>query len=140
LLTENIDILRTAVAKTRAKMPFHIDAWVVLPDHLHAVWTLPEGDSNFSARWQGIKTEFSKQIAPGEQRSESRAAKRERGLWQRRFWEHTIRDEKDYATHIDYVHFNPVKHGLAPTAADWPHSSFHQAVKIGRYPSNWAGN
>ena len=109
LLTDNIAILRDAVRKVRARAPFHIDAWAVLPDHLHTVWTLPENDMNYSARWQAIKTEFSKRIPHGEFRSASRESKGERGLWQRRFWEHTICDDKDYATHVDYVHFNPVK-------------------------------
>lgn len=140
LLTEKIDVLRGAITKTRAKMPFHIDAWVVLPDHLHIIWTLPEGDTNFSARWQAIKMAFSFNIPAGELRSESRQAKRERGIWQRRFWEHTIRDERDYATHVDYIHFNPVKHGLVQSAANWPHSSFHKAVKTGLYAEGWNGN
>jgi putative transposase len=109
----------------------------VLPDHLHAFWTLPEHDMNFSASWQAIKTAFSKQIPPGEFRSASRESKGERGLWQRRFWEHTIRDDKDYATHVDYVHFNPVKHECS--VADWPYSSFRKALSAGIYPENWAG-
>lgn len=137
LLTDNIAILRDAVRKVRARAPFHIDAWAVLPDHLHAVWTLPENDMNYSARWQAIKTEFSKRIPHGEFRSASRESKGERGLWQRRFWEHTIRDDKDYATHVDYVHFNPVKHGWVSSAADWPYSSFHKASAAGFYPADW---
>jgi len=134
LLTANIDALRTAFRKTRAAKPFHIDAWVTLPDHLHAIWTLPENDVDFSSRWQSIKTEFSKQIPPTEPRSASRESKSERGLWQRRFWEHAIRDDKDYAAHIDYIHFNPVKHGFVSHPADWPYSSYHKAVATGAYP------
>jgi len=140
LLTVNIDLLRDAVRTVRARAPFHIDAWVVLPDHLHSLWTLPEGDFDFSGRWQAIKTAFSKRVPQGEFRSASREAKGERGLWQRRFWEHTIRDDGDYAAHVDYVHFNPVKHGLAASAADWRYSSFHRSVAMGLYPADWAGD
>jgi len=139
LLTRNIDILREAVRKVRVQAPFHIDAWVVLPDHLHCVWTLPDEDVDFSGRWQAIKTAFSKHIPPGEFRSVSRLKKGERGIWQRRFWEHTIRDDKDYGAHIDYIHFNPVKHGLVAHAADWPYSSFHRLVAAGCYPADWVG-
>lgn len=141
LLTANIGVLRVSVARVRHLMPFHIDAWVVLPDHMHAVWTLPEGDTDFSRRWQAIKMAFSKAIAPGEPLSISRQARGERGIWQRRFWEHTIRGDEDYAAHVDYTHFNPVKHGLVASAAAWPYSTFHRAVAQGRYPSAWsAGN
>ena len=128
LLTTHIGLLRASVARVRHLMPFHIDAWVVLPDHMHALWTLPEGDANFSRRWQAIKMAFSREV------------RGERGIWQRRFWEHTIRDEHDYAAHVDYVHFNPVKHGLAASAAAWPHSTFHRAVAQGRYPSAWSAD
>ncbi len=112
LLTENIDALRTALRETRQRHPFSIDAMVVLPDHLHTVWTLPEGDADFATRWRLIKTSFSRHLAAGEAVSGSRAAKGERGIWQRRYWEHTIRDEKDFERHIDYVHINPSSMGL----------------------------
>jgi putative transposase len=137
LLVTRIAPLRAAVRRIRELMPFHIDAWVVLPDHMHTVWTLPEGDANFSHRWQAIKMAFSKAIDPGEARSASRQTRGERGIWQRRFWEHTICDENDYAAHLDYIHFNPVKHGLAASAAAWPYSSFHRAVAQGQYPISW---
>ncbi len=139
LLVTRLDALRAAVRRVRLRMPFHIDAWVVLPDHMHTVWTLPEGDSEFSHRWQAIKMGFSKAIDPGEALSASRKTRGERGIWQRRFWEHTLRDDADYAAHVDYVHFNPVKHNLVPSAAAWPYSSFHRAVAQGQYPSAWAG-
>jgi putative transposase len=139
LLTANIDALRDAVRQVRARAPFHIDAWVVLPDHLHSIWTLPADDLNYSARWQAIKTAFSKRIPADEFRSASRDAKGERGIWQRRFWERTIRDDRHYAAHVDYIHFNPVKHGLVKNATDWPYSSFHRAVAMGIYPADWAG-
>ena len=137
LLIREIAVLRHAVRKVRANAPFHIDAWVVLPEHMHCLWTLPEGDTNFSARWQAIKTEFSKCIALGEPLSVSRAAKGERGIWQRRFWEHTVYDDRDFAAHMDYIHFNPVKHGLVTRAAEWPYSSFHRCVAQGLYPQDW---
>ena len=119
--------------------PFTIDAWVVLPDHLHAVWTLPEGDADFSLRWTLIKRGFSALLPDGERRCESRAAKGERGVWQRRFWEHAFRDARDYAAHVDYVHFNPVKHGCVTNAGDWPFSTFRRAVARGVYPAAWGG-
>jgi putative transposase len=111
LLTEHIASLRSAFEYARARHPFIIDAIVILPDHLHAMWSLPEGDSDFAMRWRLIKTEFSRGLPQGERRSDSRLNKGERGIWQRRYWEHLIRDEADYARHVDYIHINPVKHG-----------------------------
>ncbi|WP_166301414.1 MULTISPECIES: REP-associated tyrosine transposase [unclassified Bradyrhizobium] len=140
LLTENVDRLRTALRETQRRHPFTIDAIVVLPDHLHTVWTLPDGDADFSTRWRLIKTSFSRQLAGGEPVSASRAGKGERGIWQRRYWEHTIRDETDFTRHIDYVHINPVKHGLVTRVSDWPHSSFHRLVQQGVYVEDWAGD
>jgi putative transposase len=137
-LIREIAALRSAVASTRARHAFVIDAWVVLPDHLHAVWTLPEGDCDFSTRWASIKRLFSWQLPPGEARSRSRVAKRERGIWQRRYWEHMIRDEADFRTHVDYVHFNPVKHGLVEHPGLWPYSTFHRAVARGDVPAAWS--
>lgn len=139
LLVDRIDLLRSSVARVRILMPFHIDAWVVLPEHMHCLWTLPEGDADFSRRWQAIKMAFSKRIERGEALSTSGQNRGERGIWQRRFWEHTIRNERDYAAHLDYIHLNPVKHGLAPRVSDWPYSSFRRAVKMGLYPEAWAG-
>ena len=125
LLTECIDGLRTAFRETRQHHPFTIDAMVVLPDHLHTVWTLPEGDTDSPTRWRLIKTSFSRRFASAERISNaSRAAKGERGIWQRRYWEHTIRDEKDFARRIDYVHINPPKHALVKRVRDWPYSRF----------------
>src|ERR1700719_4989179 len=129
LLTDHVDELRTAFRETRRHHPFTIDAMVVLPDHLHVVWTLPEGDANFATRWRLIKSAFSRRLATGERISESRAAKGERGIWQRRYWEHTIRDDNDFARHIDYIHFNPVKHRHVEHVEDWPFSSFHRLVR-----------
>jgi len=138
LLVREIAALRAAVVRTRRLYPLHVDAWVVLPEHMHAVWTLPAGDADFSLRWTLIKRWFSAAIPACEPRSASRAAKGERGVWQRRFWEHTVRDAEDFARHVDYVHFNPVKHGLARCAGDWPYSSFRRAVARGDYPADWA--
>ena len=138
LLVEHIDWLREAVRAVKCRRPFEIDAWVVLPDHLHAVWTLPEGDSDYSGRWRSIKIAFAKGLPKTERRSAVRLNKGERGIWQRRFWEHTIRDDADYAAHVDYVHVNPLKHGLVERLADWPYSSFHRAVARGVYHQDWA--
>jgi len=136
VLVDNIDTLRHAYAVTIAEHPVRSDAFVVLPDHLHAVWTLPEGDANYSERWRKIKARFSHAV--GERlRSSSKHAKRERGLWQRRFWEHTIRDEADYQAHVHYCWVNPVKHGLVERPADWAYSSVHRDVRRDRVPVGW---
>jgi putative transposase len=139
LLVSHIDDLRESVRKVRAKRPFHIDAWVVMPDHMHAVWTLPLDDADYSGRWREIKKAFVKTLPKSEALSATRAARGERGIWQRRFWEHTICDEHDYAAHVDYVHINPVKPGVVDKVSDWPHSSFHRFVKEGIYSVDWAG-
>jgi putative transposase len=140
LLTDHIDLLRRAFRYARLRHPFTIESIVVLPDHLHAVWSLPEGDDDFSLRWRLIKSAFSRSLPPGERISASRLRKGERGLWQRRYWEHTIRNDGDFARHMDYVHFNPVKHGFVRRVADWPYSSFHRMVRLGAYPEDWAGD
>ena len=140
LLTDHIDTLRQAFREIRRHHPFTIDAIVVLPDHLHTVWTLPEGDANFATHWRLIKSAFSRNLASGERICQSRAPKGERGIWQRRYWEHTIRDEDDFARHIDYVHINPVKHRLVTRVRDWPYSSFHRMAELGLYPDDWAGD
>ena len=139
LLVREVAALRSSVSHARALYPYKIDAWVVLPQHLHAVWTLPEGDADFSTRWTLIKRGFSARIAKGESRSASRIAKGERGIWQRRFWEYTIRNEADFTRHVNYVHFNPVQHGLVGNACDWPLSSFRRALAAGNYPADWQG-
>ena len=138
LLVDRIDILRAAFRTVKSKHPFHVDALVVLPDHLHAIWTLPENDHDFAVRWALIKSHFSRQLPKIEYCRDSRIKKRERGIWQRRYWEHLIRNNNDFQRHIDYIHFNPVKHGLVKTAIEWPYSSFHQYVNDGIYPQNWS--
>ncbi len=137
LLTDRIDALRMAFAHVKDKHPFEIDAVVILPDHLHCILTLPEGDPDFSTRWGLIKAYFSRRVEKGERISKSRQKRGERGLWQRRFWEHLIRDETDYRQHVDYIHWNPVKHGWVTSVKDWPHSSFHGYLAQGVYPENW---
>ena len=140
LLVDHIDALRESVAATRQKYPFDIDAVVVLPNHLHAVWTLPPGDAEFSTRWRLIKSHFTKASPKHERLSAVRKARGERSIWQRRFWEHLIRDEGDYARHVEYCYINPVKHGLVVRVRDWPHSSFHRDVRRGIFPIDWAGD
>ncbi len=137
LLVEHIDQLRQAVRKAKAARPFHIDAWVVLTDHMHCIWTLPEGDSDYSGRWRDIKKRFVKGLPKTESIRFRPRRRGERGIWQRRFWEHTIRTEADYEHHFNYVHLNPVKHGLVSRVTDWPYSSFHKYVLTGVYPENW---
>ncbi|OGV75643.1 MAG: transposase [Methylotenera sp. RIFCSPLOWO2_02_FULL_45_14] len=140
LFVEHIENLREAVRVVRKNKPFHIDCWVVLPDHMHCIWTLPIGDADYASRWKAIKTAFSKTIPKTERLSAVRRAKGERGIWQCRYWEHTIRNDLDYAAHVNYVHINPLKHGLAKCVADWPYSSFHRLVEAGVYAENWAGD
>jgi putative transposase len=140
LLVDHIDVLRDAVAQTRSRYPFDIDAFVVLPDHVHAILTLPPQDADFSTRWRLIKTRFAKALPKQERLSAVRKVRNERGIWQRRFWEHLIRDEAHYARHVEYCYINPVKHGLVARVRDWPHSSFHRDVRRGIFPEDWAGD
>lgn len=134
--------LRQAIEYVRSTLPFAIDAWVLLPDHMHCVWTLPPGDADFATRWRLIKTRVTQRCGPRLMRDEymtaRRKEKRQGSLWQNRYWEHQIRDERDFARHVDYVHWNPVKHGHVRYVADWPYSSFHRYVKEGICPSDWA--
>lgn len=139
LLVRHIDSLRMAVRHVRNKHPFNIHGWVVLPDHMHCMISLPENDSDFALRWRLIKGRFSRSIPPTEWCSSSRLQRGERGIWQRRFWEHLIREERDYAAHMDYIHINPVKHGLVTQVIDWPYSTFHRYVEQRVYPPDWAG-
>ncbi len=139
MLIEHIEELRAAFREVKRTHPFTMDAVVILPEQLRCIWTLPEGDDDFSTRWRQIKAAFSRQLPNTERRSQSRLNKGERGIWRRRFWEHAIRDEADYRHHVDYIHHNPVKHGYVARAADWPFSSFHRYVKLGIYPSDWIG-
>jgi putative transposase len=139
LLVDRIDALREATRWTIERRPFRIGAFVVLPDHIHAIWTLPAGDTDFPLRWRLIKQRFSRTIPAGEPLSPVRRARGERGIWQRRFWEHLIRDDADYQRHVEYCYINPVKHGLVRRVCDWPYSSFHRDVASSLVPRNWAG-
>jgi putative transposase len=140
LLTRNIDLLREAVRGIRRDHAFDIHGWVVLPDHVHCVIQLPEKDADFALRWRLIKGRFSRGLPPREWRSNVRKRRGERGIWQRRYWEHLIRNEADYRAHMDYVHVNPAKHGLVERVGDWPYSTFHRLVAEGVYPGDWAGS
>ena len=137
LLIEHINDLRKAFKVARQRRPFTVEAIVILPDHLHSIWTLPSGDADFSSRWHDIKARFAAKIPAGERLSARRLKKGERGIWQRRFWEHAIRDQRDYERHVDYIHYNLVKHGHVTRVADWPYSSFHRYVRCGIYNLEW---
>jgi len=139
LLVEQVSLLREAFRYVKRKRPFRLDAVVVLPDHLHCIWTLPPGESDFSVRWNMIKGYFSRHIPIGERVSDSRAKRCERGIWQRRFWAHLVIDQDDFNRHMDYIHWNPVKHGHVNRVIDWPHSSFHGFLRSGVYPPDWCG-
>ncbi|WP_031432146.1 REP-associated tyrosine transposase [Methylomarinum vadi] len=140
LLIREIGLLRETVKRVRARYPFQINAWVVLPEHLHCVWTLPPGDADFSIRWRLIKSGFSRALPKTERRSDVRKSAGERGIWQRHYWEHFIRDDVDYERHVDYVHANPLKHGYVKRVADWPYSTFHRYVSKSIYPQDWCGD
>lgn len=137
LLVDHIETLRQAIGYVRNRHPFTIDAMVVLPEHLHVVWTLPADDVDYPLRWRLLKTWFSRSILPGEHCRASRIAKGERGIWQRRYWEHLIRDDVDLQRHVDYIHFNPVKHGHVARAVDWPWSTIHRDIARGWLTADW---
>ena len=139
VLVDHVDLLRDALRSTRQERPFVVDAVVILPDHMHAIFTLPPGDSDFSGRWRRIKGHFSSALIDASTELKRRP-NGDLALWQRRFWEHTIRDEGDFARHVDYIHFNPVKHALVQRVRDWSYSSFHRYVKEGILPGDWAGD
>lgn len=136
-----VALLGTVLREVRVELPFDTIAVSVLPDHLHTVWSLPRGDCDFPGRWNRIKGRFSRAWldSGGEEsmRPDSYERRRQFAVWQRRFWEHVIRDERDLEAHVDYIHYNPLKHGLVRTAADWPWTSFHRYVRAGHYPSDW---
>jgi putative transposase len=140
LLVRHIDRLRNAYVSAQRRLPFQTIAICVLPDHLHAVWSLPPDDSSFPLRWNLIKSGFLRGLPGRADRARSKLSKREKGIWQLRYWEHAIRDDTDLARHVDYIHFNPVKHGYVNRACDWPHSSFHRFVAEGILPADWGGD
>ncbi len=137
LLLSNLDVLRNAFRATFEGHPVQMEAVVILPEHLHCIWRLPPGDSDYATRWALIKGRFSRALPRAEMVSSSRRAKGERGVWQRRYWEHLIRDDLDYVRHVEYIHFNPVKHGYVKRPVDWPHSSFKRWVRRGMYAPDW---
>ena len=129
--SSNLNKFKYAMNKVKDKHPFALNAIVILPDHLHCLWRLPSNDADYSTRWRLIKRCFSIEMkAQSNHRNE-------KNIWQRRFWEHAIRDEHDWQKHMDYIHYNPVKHGLVPAPKDWQHSSFHYWVKRGFYEESW---
>ncbi len=135
---ENIQRLRAAIKREQAKNPFTIDAIVILPDHLHCLWTLPPKDADYSGKWSRIKRYFSIGCVGADKYTpDSRLKKREKAVWQRRFWEHAIRDEDDWRRHMDYIHYNPVKHGYANAPKQWLHGSFKRCVEKGWYTEDW---
>jgi putative transposase len=140
LLVREIETLREAIRVVKHAHPFIIEAMVVLPEHLHAIWKLPEGDADYPMRWSLIKSGFSRGLEKTELIRASRLKKRERGIWQRRYWEHQIRDELDFEKHADYIHYNPVKHGYVKRPVDWPFSTFHRYVKTGVLPKHWGSD
>jgi putative transposase len=140
LLVEQINALRNSFAEVKENHRFTINPVVIFPDHLDCIWSLPLGDSNFSERWGLIKANFSRQIHKDERISKSREQRGERGICQRRFWEHLIRDEEDYRKHVEYIHWNPVKYGWVQQVRDWSYSSFHRYVAAGKYGEDWGGN
>ena len=139
---ENINLLREAFRYVMKKHPIKIDAIVILPDHLHCIWTLPENDADFSTRWRLIKSYFSRQCHDYYQgkMNQSRQQKREKAIWQRRFWEHQIRDDRDFINHVEYIHYNPVKHELVKSPKDWQYSSFSRYVESGVYDAMWGAS
>jgi putative transposase len=138
------EILHSAWTNVQERFPFKTDAICLLPEHLHCIWTLPAGDTKFSIRWKEIKRLFTRdylyRVGPGEFRNQSHQKQGEAAIWQRRFWEHTIQNQDDLARHIEYIFFNPVKHGLVECVSEWQWSSFHQFVKLGLYPNEWGGS
>jgi len=137
VLLDHVQALRHSFRQARARHSFELDAIVVLPEHLHMLMTLPRDDADFAGRIMLIKQGFSRRVPSGERIDASRVRRGERGLWQRRYWEHLIRDEIDFERHVDYIHFNPVKHGWVAHAMDWPHSSIHRYLRQGLLPTAW---
>jgi len=140
LLVREIVALREVIKIVKRAHPFVIEAMAVLPEHLHAIWKLPEGDADYPMRWSLIKSGFSRRLEKTEFIRVSRFKKRERGIWQRRYWEHQIRDEWDFEKHVDYIHYNPVKHGYVKRPVDWPFSTFHRYVQTGVLPEHWGND
>ena len=137
--TDNVKIIKEAFRHVALQRPFLVDAFVMLPDHIHCIWTLPDDDNDFSTRWRLIKGYFTRRCDKKyrDEQSDNMQKKCLQGIWQQRFWEHTIRSDRDFAAHVDYIHYNPVKHGLVKKPRDWEHSTFNKYVKAGVYDINW---
>ncbi|MGD2064025.1 MAG: transposase [Nitrospirota bacterium] len=129
--------LREAIRRVQARRPFRLDALVVLPDHCHCILALPDRDSDYATRINQIKGAFSREVPDLSVVTASRRRRGERGVWQRRYWEHTLQDEEDYRRHFDYLHYNPVKHGYVARCREWPYSTFHRWVERGIYAPDW---
>ncbi len=140
LLVDHIGNSRISFKNVKSKLDFKTDAIVILPDHLHSIWTLPIDDADYPTRWRLIKSSFSKSLPKTEVINDSRKNKSERGIWQRRYWEHQIKNDEDYRKHMDYIYYNPVKHKHVDKVIDWPHSSFHRDVENGLYTKDWETN
>lgn len=141
--SDRVALWNQAVSKVQRKRPFEIVAEIILPDHLHTMWSLPEGDADYATRIRLVKTALTKSVttgAPEDGGSESRMRKGERLVWQRRYWEHAIRNEADLQAHLDYIHYNAVKHGFVCRARDWPYSTFETWVERGVYDPNWGSD
>jgi putative transposase len=134
-----ISVMQSSLEAVKTRHPFTVEAMVIMPDHLHCIWTLPEGDHDFSTRWRLVKAGFSRARygSPVERIPSSLLRKREKGVWQQKFWEHCIRDDMDFNAHCDYIHYNPVKHGLAQSPGEWQHGTFRLFVQAGFYPQDW---
>jgi putative transposase len=141
-LVDHVAELRACLRTVKERHPFEIEAMVVLPEHLHAVWRLPLDDVDYASRWMLLKQSFTRRLGEigvlPEEATRPRGRRGERSVWQRRFWEHRIADEADLARHVDYVHFNPVKHGWVLRARDWPYSSLHRSIREGKLPEDWS--
>ena len=137
LLVDEINLLRESFRYVKERHSFTINAIVIMPEHLHCIWTLPDGDTDYSTRWKLLKSYFSRAIPKGEHVSQSRIKRQERGIWQRRFWAHWIINQQDFNSHVDYIHWNPVKHDQVKCVCDWPYSSFHHYLARGVYSKNW---
>ena len=137
VLVRNVDLLRAVMTQVKINHPFAVVAMVVLPEHLHTIWRLPSGDADYPMRWSLIKAGFSRQMNKVGHVRASRETKRERGVWQRRYWEHQIRNERDLAQHVDYIHYNPVKHGWVKRPVEWPHSTLHGYINRKIITPDW---
>jgi putative transposase len=138
-----VELFNEALRSVQARRPFTVDALVLLPDHVHAIWTLPDDDHDYATRWRRVKETFTRAYARDHRLPEpdiGRRARGERTVWQRRYWEHLIRDDRDFVAHVEYIHYNPVRHGLVAAPRDWPYSTFGQWVAYGLYEATWGAD